>query len=232
MALSYDIRGTVLPVVTVTLKPEDRMYASTGSMSWMSGNVQMETNSGGGIGRMFKRALSGESLFVADFFVERGMGSVAFAAEYPGQILPVELAPGQTRIVQRDAFLAAEKSVEMDLHLKRQLGAGLFGGEGFFLQKITGPGTAFVNFDGEIVEMLLTPGETLKVDTGHVAMFEPSVQFSIETVRGFKNILFGGEGLFLTTLTGPGRVWLQTMPLSKLAAKLIPLWPTPPGSSK
>lgn len=232
MAVEYTITGTTLPVVTVHLNPGERIFSSSGGMSWMTQEVQMETNSGGGLGKMFKRALSGESLFIVDYFVNQGRGEVAFASEFPGQLRVLDLAQGQTIIVQKDSFVCAEKSVDLDMHFRKKLGAGLFGGEGFILQKMTGPGRAFVNFDGEIVEKVLAPGEVLRVDTGHVALFEPTVQFDVEMVRGFKNLLLGGEGLFMATLRGPGRVYLQTMPMSKLASKIAQYLPQTGGSGQ
>jgi uncharacterized protein (TIGR00266 family) len=225
MTLQYRIEGTTLPVVTVTLTPGDRIFSSSGGMSWMTQAVKMDTNTGGGLGKMFKRALSGESIFIVDYYVDKGQGEVAFASEFPGKVVDLHLAEGQQMIVQRDAFMCAEKSVDLDMHFRKKLGAGLFGGEGFVLQKLTGAGTAFVNFDGEIVMKELAPGEVLRVDTGHVAMFEPSVDFDIQMMKGFKNILLGGEGLFLATLRGPGKVWLQTMPMSKLAQKVAQYMP-------
>jgi uncharacterized protein (TIGR00266 family) len=225
MPLQYRIEGTTLPVLTITLNPGDKIYSSSGGMSWMTQQIQMDTNTGGGLGKMFKRALSGESLFIVDYYVNSGQGEVAFSAEFPGQILELDLSNNQSMIVQKDSFMCAEKSVDLDMHFRKRLGAGLFGGEGFILQRLTGPGNAFVNFDGEIVEKLLQPGEVLRSDTGHVAMFEPTVDFDIEIVRGFKNILLGGEGLFLATLRGPGRVWLQTMPMDKLAQKIAQYMP-------
>ena len=230
--MQYRIEGTTLPVVTVTLSPGQRIYSSSGGMSWMTQAVEMETNTGGGLGRMVKRALSGESLFVVDYYVDRGEGEVAFSAEFPGKIIDLDLAGSQSVIVQKDAFLCAEKSVELDLHFRKRLGAGLFGGEGFMLQRLTGPGQAFVNFDGEIVVKDLQPGELLRVDTGHVAMFEPTVDFDVEVVRGFKNILLGGEGLFLATLRGPGKAYLQTMPMNKLAQKVAQYMPQVGGKGQ
>lgn len=220
MALDYTISGTVLPVVTINLTPGRRIFSSSGGMSWMTGQVQMETNSGGGLGRMVRRALSGESLFIVDYFVNSGVGEIAFASEFPGKILVLDLKESQAIIVQKDSFMVAEKNVDVDMHFRKNLGTGFFGGEGFVLQRLTGPGLAFVNFDGEIVERTLAPGEVLRVDTGHVAMFETSVGFDVEMVKGFKNLLMGGEGLFLGILRGPGRVWLQTMPMGKLAQKI------------
>ena len=230
MALDYKIEGTLLPVLLVKLTPGQRIYSSSGGMSWMTDRVEMDTNTGGGIGRMFKRALSGESLFIVDYYVNGGEGEVAFAAEFPGKLIALNLANGQEMIVQKDSFVCAEKSVDVDMHFRKRLGSGFFGGEGFILQKLTGPGMAFVNFDGEIVEKTLAPGELLRVDTGHVAMFEPSVDFDVEMIKGFKNLLLGGEGLFLATLRGPGKVYLQTMPLMKLAQKIGQYMPQTGGS--
>ena len=230
--MQYRIEGTTLPVVTVKLSPGQRIYSSSGGMSWMTQAVEMETNTGGGLGRMVKRALSGESLFVVDYYVDRGVGEVAFSAEFPGKILDLDLADGQSVIVQKDSFLCAEKSVELDVHFRKRLGAGLFGGEGFMLQRLTGPGRAFVNFDGDILVKELQPGELLRVDTGHVAMFEPTVDFDVEIVRGFKNILLGGEGLFLATLRGPGKAYLQTMPMDKLAQKIAQYMPQVGGKGQ
>jgi len=230
MAVEYNIAGTVLPVVTIKLKPGERIYSSSGGMSWMTQAVEMQTNAGGGIGRMFRRVLSGESLFIVDYSVNQGEGEIAFAGEFPGKILAIDLQQGQQIVVQKDSFMCAEKSVDLDMHFRKNLGAGVFGGEGFILQRLSGPGLAFVNFDGEIVERTLAPGEVLRVDTGHVAMFEMSVTFDVEIVKGFRNILLGGEGLFLGTLRGPGRVWLQTMPLMKLASKIAQYMPQVGGS--
>ena len=232
MTVQYRIEGTTLPVLTVELIPGERIFSSSGGMSWMTQQVEMDTNTGGGIGKMFKRALSGESLFIVDYFVNSGQGEVAFSAEFPGKILELNLAEGQQMIVQKDSFICAEKAVDLDMHFRKRLGAGLFGGEGFILQKITGPGLAFVNFDGEIVQRTLAAGELLRVDTGHVGMFEPTVDFDVQIIRGFKNILLGGEGLFLATLRGPGTVWLQTMPMARLAQKIAQFMPQVGGKGQ
>jgi uncharacterized protein (TIGR00266 family) len=225
--VDYQIVGSVLQAVILQLEPGQTVFSESGGMAWMSGNVLMNTTTGGGggglggmLGGMVKRAISGESLFIVDYSVTGGRGLVAFAAEFPGKIIPLNLAAGQQMVCQKDAFMCAEKSVSLDIQFRRKLGTGFFGGEGFILQRLTGPGLAFVELDGEVVEYTLEPGQALKVDTGHVAMFEPSVQFDIEMVRGFKNVLFGGEGLFLATLRGPGRVWLQTMPILNVARKI------------
>jgi uncharacterized protein (TIGR00266 family) len=223
--ISYRIDGTTLPVVTVELEPGEVIYSESGGMSWMTGNVEMRTHSGGGLGRMVKRAISGESLFITDFYVERGRGTVAFASEFPGKIIPFDLKQGESIIVQKDAFMCAEKSVDMDMHFRKRLGTGFFGGEGFIMQRISGPGLAFIEVDGEVVEYELQAGQQLKVDTGHLAAMESSVDFDVTMVKGFRNILLGGEGLFLASVRGPGKVWLQTMPMSKLAQKVAQFMP-------
>ncbi len=229
--LRYKIIGSTLQAVVIELPAGQELYSERGGMSWMSANVQMETNMEGGLGGAFKRVFSGESLFMVSFKAQGGTGIIGFAGEFPGKVVPLNLGPGQQLICQKEAFMVAERSVQLDIHFRRKLGAGLFGGEGFIMQKLTGPGLAFVEFDGEIVEYTLGEGQVLKVDTGHVAMFEPTVQFDVEMVRGFKNMLFGGEGLFLTTLRGPGRVWLQTMPIINLARKLAQYMPASGNSS-
>lgn len=221
--MEYKIIGSTLQAVILELDPGETVYSESGGMAWMSANITMKTSTrGGGLGGMLKRAVSGESLFLVEYTSEGGKGFVSFASDFPGKIVPVTLAQGQEMICQKQAFLCAEKTVGLDVHFRRKLGAGLFGGEGFILQKLTGPGVAFVCLDGEIVEYTLAPGQTLKVDTGHIAMYEPTVSFDVEMMRGFSNILFGGEGLFLAVLRGPGRVWLQTMPTQNLAKAVAP----------
>jgi len=229
--MEYKIFGTTMQTVVMELDPGETVFSESGGLAWMSGNIVMNTTGrGGGLGGMFKRAISGESLFMVEYTSQGSKGTIGFAADFPGKIVPLHLGPGQEMIAQKDAFLCAEKTVEVGIHFRRKLGTGFFGGEGFILQKVTGPGVAFVSLDGEIVEYTLGPGELFKVDTGCVAMFEPTVSYDIEVVKGFKNILFGGEGLFLSTLRGPGRVWLQTMPMMNLAKALAPFMPTSGGS--
>jgi uncharacterized protein (TIGR00266 family) len=223
--ISYRIDGTTLQVVTIELEPGEVIYSESGGMSWMTGNVEMKTHSGGGLGKMVKRALSGESLFITDFYVNSSRGTVAFASEFPGKIIPFNLRPGESIIVQKDAFMCAEKSVEFDMAFRKRLGSGFFGGEGFIMQRITGPGLAFIEVDGEVVEYELQAGQQLKVDTGHLAAMQSSVDFDVTMVKGFRNILLGGEGLFLASVRGPGKVWLQTMPMSKLAQKVAQFMP-------
>jgi uncharacterized protein (TIGR00266 family) len=229
--MEYKIIGTTMQAVILELDPGETVYSEGGGMAWMDDKIVMQTNTrGSGLGGMFKRALTGESLFLNEFTSQGGKGTVAFASDFPGKIVPVILSEGQSMIVQKQAFLCAEKTVNMEIHFRKKIGAGFFGGEGFIMQKITGPGVAFVCLDGEIMEYTLDPGRTMRVDTGHVAMYEPSVDLDIEMMRGFRNVLFGGEGLFLTTLRGPGRIWLQTMPTMNLAKAVAPYLPSA-GSS-
>lgn len=228
--MEYKIIGTTLQAVIVELDPGETVYSQSGGMAWMSSNIEMKTSGrGGGIGGAFKRVVSGESLFLVEYTSQGGKGTVAFASDFPGKILPLRLGEGQEMICQKTAFLSAEKTVGLDVHFRKRLGAGIFGGEGFIMQKLSGPGIAFVCLDGEIMEYTLGTNEVLKVDTGHVAMYEPSVSFDVEMVKGLSNIFFGGEGLFLASLRGPGRVWLQTMPTSNLARAIIPHLPARSG---
>ena len=230
--MEYQLIGTTMQAVILELDPGETVYSESGGMAWMSGNINMQTSGrGGGLGGMFKRAVSGESLFLVEYTSQGGKGIVAFASDAPGKIVPLNLGPGQQMIAQKQAFLCAEKTVVMDIQFRKKLGAGFFGGEGFIMQRLTGPGIAFVCLDGEIMEYTLGPDQVLKVDTGHVAMYEPTVAFDIEMMKGFRNILFGGEGLFLATLRGPGRVWLQTMPMMNLAKAIAEYLPKPSSSS-
>ncbi len=230
--LEYTIEGTLLQSVVLKLEPGRIIYSDTGEMSWMSANVSMNTNAGsGGLGGMFKRAVSGATVFLVDFAATGGPGMAAFAADFPGKILPADLDAGQSLLIQKHAFMCAEKTVTLDVAFNKRLGTGLFGGEGFVMQRITGPGIAFLEFDGEIVEYNLQPQQVLRVEPGHVAMFEPTVGFDVEMVQGLGNILLSGTGLFFATLTGPGRVWLQTMPIANLAKRLIPFLPQPSSNT-
>ena len=202
------------------------MITERGSMSWMSPNMQMETTSGGGLGKALGRMFAGDSLFLNRYTARGGPGLIAFASSFPGDIRPFEIGPGRELIVQTRGFLAAEAGVNLAVHFQKKLGAGLFGGEGFIMQRLSGRGTAFVEIDGDLMEYNLKPGQSIVVDTGNVAGFEPSVQMDIQMVPGAKNIFFGGEGLFNTVLTGPGRVWLQTMPIYNVANAIRPYIPT------
>ena len=225
--MRYEIKGGSFPVVVCELNGGEQMITEKGSMVWMSPNMQMETT-GGGLGKMFSKAFSGESMF-QNIYTARGDGMIAFGSSFPGQIKAVTIAPGREMIVQKSAFLAAEVGVELSIHFNKKLGAGFFGGEGFIMQRLSGSGTAFVEIDGELVEYDLGTGEQLVVDTGNVAGFELGVQMDIQQVPGLKNKLLGGEGLFNTVLTGPGRVWLQTMPIFSVASAIRPFIPTGNG---
>ncbi len=218
--LRYHIHGTVQQTVIIDLAPGQTIFSDAGGMSWMSSTVQMDTHSGGGLGGMVKRAFSGATLFVIDFTAPGGAGHVAFASDFPGKIVPFDLNAGESMIMHKHAFVCAEKSVQLDITFTRKLGAGLVGGEGFILQKVTGPGLVFAELDGDAVEYRLQAGEVMKIEPGHIAMFEPTVTFDITRIQGIKNMLFGGEGIFLGTLTGPGRIWLHSMTVSKMAHRI------------
>ena len=223
--MRYEIKGGSFPVVICTLESGEKMITEKGSMAWMSPNMQMETK-GGGLGKMFSKAFSGESMFQNHYTAKGGPGMIAFTSSFPGEIKVLNIAPGQEMIVQKSAFLAAEAGVDLSIHFQKRLGAGFFGGEGFIMQRLSGYGTAFVEIDGDLIEYNLKTGQKLIVDTGNVAGFEPSVQMDIQTVPGAKNMFFGGEGIFNTVLTGPGRVWLQTMPIYNVANAIRPYIPT------
>lgn len=214
------IRGTTLQVLDIELDAGESMYTESGGMAWMSPNISMKTDTKGGLLKGLGRMMAGESLFMTTYTCDDGTGVIAFAAEAPGKIVPFDLKDGEEIICQKDSFMCAEDSVQLSMHFRKKLGAGFFGGEGFILQKIAGPGKAFMEIAGEITEYTLKEGQQLKVDPGHIAFFEPTVQYDIAMVKGLKNMFFGGEGLFLATLTGPGKVWLQSMPIANLAQKI------------
>ena len=224
--MKYEIQGGTLPVVICQLADGERMITEGGAMSWMSPNMKMETTSNGGIGKAFGRAVSGEKLFQNVYTATNGNGMIAFASCFPGSIRAFEIAPGQEMILQKSAFLAGEVGIEMSVFFNKKLGTGFFGGEGFIMQRISGQGTVFAEFDGHVVEYELAPGQQIVVDTGHLAAMTASCQMDIRSVPGVKNMLFGGEGIFNTIITGPGRVWLQTMPISNVAGVLRPYMPS------
>ncbi len=225
--MRYEIKGGSFPVVICQVDNGEKMITEKGSMVWMSPNMKMDTV-GGGLGKMFSKAFSGESMF-QNIYTAKGDGMIAFGSSFPGQIKAIEIAPGQEMILQKSAFLAAEAGVELSIHFNKKLGAGFFGGEGFIMQRLSGYGTAFVEIDGELIEYELAPGQQIVVDTGNVAGFTPSVKMDIQQVPGLKNVFFGGEGVFNTVLTGPGRIWLQTMPISNVAMSIRPYIPTGNG---
>ncbi len=224
--MEYQIHGGVLPSVDVTLQAGESVFTESGGMAWMTGDIKMDTGTRGGLLAGLGRKLAGESLFMTTYTCQSGAGSVTFTPEAPGTIMAFELQAGQSLICQKDAFMAAQEGVNLEMHFRKRLGAGLFGGEGFILQRISGPGLAFLEIAGDVREYLLQPGQVMQVDPGHLALYEPTVDYDITTVKGLTNILFSGEGLFLATLRGPGRVWLQSMPIANLAAKIRQYIPT------
>lgn len=214
--MKYDIVGTPLPVVICTLAPGEKMITEKGAMSWMTPNMQMETNAGG-IGKAFSKMFSGESMFQNIYTAVGGEGMIAFASSFPGAIIPFDITPGNDMIVQKSGFLASEPGVELSIHFQKRLGAGFFGGEGFIMQRLSGQGTAFVEVDGSVINYTLAPGQQMVIDTGYLVAMDASVHMDIQQVAGLKNKLLGGEGFFNTVVTGPGRIWLQTMPISQVA---------------
>lgn len=224
--MRYEIHGDVLPSVDVWLDKGESVYTERGGMAWMKGDIDMNTNTRGGLLAGLGRALAGESIFMTTYICKGNQAMVTFTPEAPGRILAFELAAGESLICQRDSFMAAQEGVKLELAFSKRLGAGFFGGEGFVLQKITGPGVVWLEIAGDVREYELQSGEVMKIDPGHIALYEEQVDYSIETVRGVKNILFGGEGLFLATLRGPGKIWLQTMPINNLAAKIAQYIPS------
>ncbi len=227
--MRYEIHGTVFQSVDVYLQPGEAVYTQRGGMAWQRGEIEMATNAKGGLMAGLGRVLAGESLFMTTYTCRRGEGLIVFTPGAPGKAIAMTLGPGQSLICQKGAFLAAESTVKLETAFQKRLGAGLFGGEGFILQRVTGPGTVWLEIPGEVREYTLQPGDTMRVDPGYVALFEPTVSYDIVMVKGVANILLGGEGLFLAELRGPGKLWLQTMPLTTLAASLIPYMPAKKG---
>ena len=223
--MNYTIEGAPMPVVICNLEGGETMLTEKGAMSWMSPNMKMETTTGGGIGKMFGRAFSGESMFINRYTAQGGTGLIAFASSFPGDIRAFEIAPGQEIVAQKSAFLASTAGVEMSVFFQKRIAGGLFGGEGFIMQRLSGNGTVFLEFDGHIKEYELAPGQQIVVDTGYLAAMTAGCSINIQTVPGVKNMLFGGEGIFNTVITGPGRVWLQSMPVAQLAGAISPFIP-------
>ena len=226
--MQYKIVGEPMPAVICELENGETMITEKGSMSWMSPNMSMRTNAGG-IGKAFGRMFSGESIFQNTYTAENGDGMIAFASSFPGSIRAVQITPEHPVITQKSSFLASEQGVELSVFFQKKVGAGLFGGEGFIMQKLTGNGMAFLEIDGSAVEYELQAGQSMIVDSGNLAMMDASCSLDIQTVKGVKNKLFGGEGFFNTIVTGPGKIIVQTMQISGMAAALIPHLP---GDSK
>ena len=223
--MRYQIDGDSLPVVSCYLNAGETMITESGSMAWMTPNMKMETTTGGGLGKALGRMFAGENMFQNRYTARGGEGMIAFASSFPGSIRALEIAPGQEMIVQKSAFLASEAGVELSVFFQKKLGSGFFGGEGFIMQRLSGRGIAFVEIDGHAMEYDLAPGQSMVVDTGYLAAMSASCTMDIQAVPGVKNALLGGEGLFNTLITGPGRIVLQSMPISAVAGVLRRYFP-------
>lgn len=224
--MRYEILGSTMPAVEVTMMAGEEMYTQSGGMAWQTEGICMDTNLKGGLMKGIGRMFSGESLFMATYRAERDNAMVAFASTVAGEIIPIDLSQYGGLICQKGAFLCAQPSVELSVSFSKKFSSGLFGGEGFILQDIHGKGMVFLEVDGDKIEKVLAPGEVIKVDTGNVVAFEKTVSYEIETVKGFKNIFLGGEGLFLTKLVGPGRVILQTQNFGEFAGRINSMLPS------
>lgn len=224
--MQYELQGDSLPVVICHLEPGERMITERGSMCWMSPNMKMETTSNGGVGKALGRMFAGEALFQNIYTAQGGTGMIAFASSFPGSIRVFDIEPGRDIIVQKSAFLASEAGVELSVHFRKKLGAGFFGGEGFIMQRLSGRGKAFIEMDGHMVEYNLQAGQSIVVDTGYLAAMDATCSMDIQTVPGVKNMILGGEGIFNTVVSGPGRVILQTMPISNVASSLRGFMPS------
>ena len=224
------ITGTTMPVLEFLLDHNDCIISEAGELSWMSSTIQMTTHTqfagGGGFFGALKRVAGGGSLFMTEYRAIGGPGELAFATRVPGHIVPLEIAQGHELMIHRHGFLCATSQIQLGVGFQQSLGAGVFGGDGFILQKVSGLGIAWIELSGEVVTKDLAPGETLRVHPGHVGAFQSSVSFQIARIPGIRNMIFGGDGIFLAALTGPGRVWLQTLPISKLAHKLMEYMPS------
>ena len=223
--MQYRIEGTPLPVVICNVEPGETLITEKGAMSWMSPNMKMETNAGG-FGKALGRMFSGESIFLNRYSAQGGPGEIAFATSFPGSIKAYDIAPGREIVAQKSSFLASEAGVELSVFFQKKIGSGLFGGEGFIMQKLSGHGTAFLEIDGSVVEYELGSGQSIIVDTGYLAAMDATCSIEIVTVPGLKNMVFGGEGVFNTVIHGPGKILLQTMPINSVAGALIPYLPT------
>jgi uncharacterized protein (TIGR00266 family) len=233
--MQAQIVGTTMPVVEFILQPNESVISEAGELSWMSSSIQMTTHTqmggGGGLFGVLRRVAGGGSIFMTEYRAIGAAGELAFATKLPGHILPVEIGTGHEYLIHRHGFLCATPQVQLGVAFQQSLGAGVFGGDGFLLQKVSGQGTAWIELSGELVVKDLRAGETLRVHPGHVGAFQASVSFQITRVPGIKNMLFGGDGIFLAALTGPGRVWLQTLPIAQLAHKLMEYMPSPSRES-
>ena len=229
--IKYEIEGGNLPVLICYPEAGQSLCTESGAMSWMSPNMVMDTNTGGGLKKMFGRMFSGESLFLNEYTAMGGTGMIAFAASFPGSIIPYQVTPGNGIIVQKRGFLAMEKGLELSVYFQKKLGKGFFGGEGFIMQKITGSGLVFIEIDGYCKAYDLAAGQSIVVDTGYLAAMSESCTMDIQMVQGAKNIFLGGEGLFHTVVTGPGRVYIQSMPVINTAMRINPYIKVKDGDS-
>jgi len=218
--MQFEIKGDNFPVLICNLDAGESIANQQGAMSWMSPNMRMSTNAGGGIGKLFSRAVTGESIFQNIYTAEGGPGMIAYSSSFPGTILPIQISPTRTIIAQKTAFLASQTSVNFEIFFQKKIGSGFFGGEGFIMQKFTGNGMLFLEINGSIIEYDLAPNQSMLVDTGYLAAADSTISIDIESVKGIGNALFGGEGLFNTRITGPGHVWIQTMPINQFAGSL------------
>ena len=225
--MKYEIFGGAFPAAKLSLDKGESVFTQSGAMAWADSDVEMETNANGGLLKSIGRALSGASLMFVTHTATKDNSSVTFSSAFPGTILPFTIDSEHEYFAQKSAFLVADPGVQIDAKVNKNFWAGLLGGEGFILQKFTGNGTLLAEIDGSVEEVELKEGEQIKVETGHIALFESTVTYDIESVKGFNNIFFGGQGLFLTTLTGPGKVYLQTLTASDMAQRLIPYLPKP-----
>jgi uncharacterized protein (TIGR00266 family) len=234
--MNHRILGTTLPVLELQLQPGESVVAVSGELSWMTQSIQLRTGAqfggGGGFLGAFKRVAGGGSIFMTEYSAQGAPGLLAFATRVPGHILPVDVNPNQTYMIHRHGFLCGTPGVDLGVGFQQTLGAGIFGGDGFLLQRLGGSCKAWIELDGEVVTYDLQPGETMRVHPGHVGMFEGTVQFQIARIQGIRNMLFGGDGIFLAALTGPGRIWLQSLPLSNLAHALSPYLVSPGESAQ
>lgn len=226
MIMKYDLQGTTMQLLNLEIMPGESIVAESGRLIFMSDNVKMDTTMKGGLWSSIKRTFAGESFFLVNFTCEGGKGVVSFGSEFPGKIFPVTMREGHELIAQKDAFLCSEDSVTFDATFTKKIGAGFLGGEGLILIKMKGEGQAFLNVGGEVSEIALKKGQKIRVDTGNLAAFDATVDYSVERIKGIKNIVFGGEGLFLATMTGPGRVWVQSLPISEFAGKIAEYLPS------
>ena len=229
--IKYEIKGNNLPYVVLNLSKGQQIICESGSMSWRSDNISMDTTSNGGVGKVFSRLLTGEKLFQNKYTANEDNSIIAFSSSFPGAIMAIDIEPGKEIICQKSSFLAGTSNIDVSIHFNKKIGAGLFGGEGFIMQKISGNGKVFIEIDGSMEEKELKEGEKLIISTGHLVMMDSTCKIDVESVGNIKNMFLGGEGVFNTIITGPGKVVMQSMPISKTANMIYPYLPKPKNSS-